>query len=103
MYRNEAGKIVALEDRCSHRDYPLSKGRLIGDTLECGYHGLQFDCAGNCVKVPGHSGVPTGGRIKSYPILERWGWVWIWMGSPALADESQIANFHWLHDPAWGE
>ena len=47
------GTAVALEDRCCHRALPLSMGRVIGDRLQCGYHGLEFDTTGACVAVPG--------------------------------------------------
>ena len=48
MFRNSSGQVVALEDRCPHRMLPLSKGRLIGDDIQCGYHGLTFNCEGKC-------------------------------------------------------
>jgi phenylpropionate dioxygenase-like ring-hydroxylating dioxygenase large terminal subunit len=102
LFRTEKGEAVALEDRCSHRNYPLHKGKLAGDSLQCGYHGLVFDCAGNCIRIPGQSQIPERGGIRKYPLLERWGWVWIWMGEPALASESSLVDFHWLDDPAWG-
>lgn len=43
VFRSEAGDLVALEYACPHRKLPLSKGRINGDTLECGYHGLTSD------------------------------------------------------------
>jgi vanillate O-demethylase monooxygenase subunit len=49
VYRTTGGGLVALEDACPHRKLPLSKGRIKSDTVECGYHGLTFDCAGRCV------------------------------------------------------
>jgi phenylpropionate dioxygenase-like ring-hydroxylating dioxygenase large terminal subunit len=52
LFRDEAGKPVALEDRCAHRWYPLSKGTLEGDTVICGYHGFRYGCDGNCLEVP---------------------------------------------------
>ena len=102
MFRTGNGEAIALEDRCSHRGYPLHKGQLIGDTLQCGYHGLLFDCSGSCLKVPGQSQVPPGARIRTYPLIERWGWVWIWMGDAARANDTPITDFHWLDDPGWG-
>lgn len=102
LFRAENGEAIALEDRCSHRNYPLHKGRLIGDTLQCGYHGLVFDCSGNCVQVPGQNHVPPNAAIHKYPVIERWGWIWIWTGDPALADESALVDYHFLDDPAWG-
>ena len=53
LFRTEMGELVALEDRCSHRRLPLSAGRLKGDTVECAYHGLVYDCSGACIKVAG--------------------------------------------------
>ena len=101
FFRTQAGAIAALEDRCSHRGYPLHKGRLIGDTLECGYHGITFDCLGQCIKVPGQAQIPSGAHIRTYPIIERWGMVWIWMGEPVRADPASIPDCHWLDDPEW--
>jgi len=103
MYRTEAGLPVALEDRCVHRHLPLSMGKLVdGDILECLYHGLCYDTSGACVKVPGQPAVPPGARVKAYPMVERYHWVWIWMGDPALADPATITDFHWFDDPNWG-
>jgi phenylpropionate dioxygenase-like ring-hydroxylating dioxygenase large terminal subunit len=101
FFRKKDGAIVALEDRCSHRGYPLHKGRLVEDALECGYHGMTFDCAGKCIKVPGQSQIPSGADIHLYPIIEQWGFVWIWMGDPSLANSAAIPNWHFLDRPDW--
>ncbi|MBI05234.1 MAG: hypothetical protein CMI96_05390 [Pelagibacteraceae bacterium] len=102
MYRDSAGKAIALEDRCCHRQLPLSLGQVKGDRLQCGYHGLEFDDTGACVNVPGQSMVPPGALIKSYPLAEKWGFLWIWMGDAVLADDSLIPNWWWVDDPDWG-
>ena len=60
IFRDSKGTPVALEDRCCHRQLPLSLGAVTGDTLQCGYHGLEFDATGACVTVPGQSMVPPG-------------------------------------------
>jgi vanillate O-demethylase monooxygenase subunit len=52
LYRTSAGLPAALEDTCPHRLTPLSMGRLRGDTIECGYHGMTFNYRGECVLVP---------------------------------------------------
>jgi len=52
FYRLEDGTPVALEDRCAHRHLPLSMGTLVGDVLQCHYHGLRYDKTGTCVRVP---------------------------------------------------
>ena len=101
MFRTEDGTPVALADRCCHRALPLSMGKLVGDRLQCGYHGLEFDASGACVGVPGQSTVPPGAQVRAYPLVERWQWLWIWMGDPALADESQIPDWWWMDHPDW--
>ena len=86
LFRNTGGDVGALEDCCCHRAAPLSLGEVVGDYLACGYHGLKFDVNGKCVELPDGSRVPSGAKVRSYPIAERWNVVWIWMGDPAKAD-----------------
>lgn len=87
IFRKEDGTPVALENRCAHRRLPLSMGKLIGDTVECGYHGLLYDCEGACIKIPGQDRIPRGTAVRSYPIVDRHRYLWIWMGDPGRADE----------------
>ena len=101
LFRTTEGKPVALEDRCCHRQAPLSMGKLAGDVVTCPYHGLQFDTTGQCVKVPSQDLVPRNARVKSFPVVERNHWIWIWTGDPAKADPALIEDFHWMDDPAW--
>jgi len=101
FFRQPDGSVAALEDRCCHRHFPLHRGRVVDDKLECGYHGLQFDRAGTCVRIPGQTGVPAGVRVRSYPVVEKYHWVWVWMGDPELADPATVTDFHWLDDAAW--
>ena len=100
LFRN-GNKIAVLEDRCCHRSLPLSKGKIIGDRIQCGYHGLEFDGTGACVKVPGQSKIPPKAGVRSYPVLQRYGWVWIWPGDPSRADPNQIPDWWWLESPEW--
>jgi phenylpropionate dioxygenase-like ring-hydroxylating dioxygenase large terminal subunit len=102
LYRREDGKPVALEDRCCHRQAPLSMGKLKGDIVECPYHGLQFDPSGACVRVPSQEKIPSSAKIRSYPVVEKNHWIWIWLGEPAKADPALIEDFHWMDDPGWG-
>ena len=68
-------------------------GKLVeGDVLQCHYHGLRFDRSGQCVRVPGQDMIPKTAKVKSYPVVERYKWLWIWMGDPALADPSKIVD-----------
>jgi phenylpropionate dioxygenase-like ring-hydroxylating dioxygenase large terminal subunit len=101
MYRNSDGKVSALEDRCCHRGLPLSLGEVVGDALRCNYHGLMFNCEGQCIRIPGQSLIPPAARVKSYPLIEKGNSIWIWMGDPVKADPALLPYFPWREDVAW--
>lgn len=104
IYRKGDGSPVAMSNRCPHRFAPLHLGKLIGDTVECPYHGLAFGSDGKCVANPHGSGVIPGAvRSPSYPLVERHGLLWIWMGDPELADPETIVDYSFITDPNWAE
>jgi vanillate O-demethylase monooxygenase subunit len=98
FFRSTSGAPVALDGTCPHRGYPLALGRRDGDAIECGYHGITFDCTGACVGIPGGATPQRAMRVGAYPLVERGGLIWIWPGDRQLADESLIAE-RWLADP----
>ena len=101
FYRRAAdGRVVALEDACWHRLLPLSKGRLEGDELVCGYHGIAYDSHGRCAFMPSQETINPGACVRAYPVAERHRFVWVWPGDPALADPALVPDLHWNHDPA---
>lgn len=102
VYRNSQGEVIALEDACPHRKLPLSKGRIKDDNVECGYHGLTFDCAGQCVWAPSGGRMPSAAKVRPYPVHEKYGLVWIWMGNAAIADADEIIDIPNFYDPDWG-
>jgi phenylpropionate dioxygenase-like ring-hydroxylating dioxygenase large terminal subunit len=101
LFRDDDGKLVALEDRCPHRFAPLSLGRRVGSTIACGYHGLTFNAAGACVHNPFSSTIPPKAKVRSYPAVERNGLVWLWLGDEAAADPSLIRDFSVLESDEW--
>src|SRR5690606_34613491 len=100
VYRKADGSLASLADQCCHRHAPLSMGRLEGDDLRCMYHGLKFNAEGRCIEIPGTPDVPERFRVRSYPVREAHGWIWVWMGDPAKADESLIPGATGPDDPA---
>ncbi|MFS2176982.1 Rieske 2Fe-2S domain-containing protein [Rhizobium pisi] len=100
LYRKENGTPAALADACWHR-LPLSFGRLDGDNVVCGYHGLEYDETGRCVYMPSQDTINPSACVKSYPVAEKHRFVWIWPGEPALADPALIPDMHWNDDPDW--
>lgn len=90
LYRKDDGTLVALEDLCPHRLVPLSVGRKEGDELRCMYHGLKFAADGRCTEIPGTDRISSKVCVRSYPVQEKHGAAWVWMGDPAKADVSLI-------------
>jgi phenylpropionate dioxygenase-like ring-hydroxylating dioxygenase large terminal subunit len=101
LYRGESGKVTALNDRCPHRGALLSRGRLEGDAVRCMYHGIKYDASGKCVQIPGQDMIPPKLRVRSYPVVERSPFIWVWMGEAAKADPALIVELPYLGDPAW--
>jgi vanillate monooxygenase len=100
FYRGPEGVVAALEDFCPHRGAPLSLGRVCEGKLVCGYHGLEMGCDGKTVAMPGQRvrGFPA---IRTYPALERHGFVWVWPGDPALAREDKLPDVPWADGREW--
>ena len=101
VYRRQDGGVAALEDACWHRLLPLSLGRLIGDRVMCGYHGLIFDSAGRCTFMPAQKTINPSACVRAYPVVERHRLVWVWPGDPALADPAKVPDFHWNDGTEW--
>ncbi|MFN1144273.1 Rieske 2Fe-2S domain-containing protein [Serratia quinivorans] len=101
FYRTESGAVKALEDRCCHRGAPLSLGIREGDDIRCMYHGLRFTSEGVCVEAPLQSRLPPQARVRSFPVVERNNWIWLWPGDPQLADPATIPDTPWLDSPQW--
>lgn len=100
LYRTDEGRVVALDNRCPHRSFPLSNGRRVGDNVACGYHGMTFNPEGRCVNYPPIGKAPNV-RTRAYPVVERAPLIWVWPGDPALADESRIPDHYPLIEDGW--
>jgi phenylpropionate dioxygenase-like ring-hydroxylating dioxygenase large terminal subunit len=100
IFRTQAG-LVALEDRCCHRLAPLSKGRLEGEAVRCGYHGLLFNGQGQCIEIPGQATVPPAAKVRTYPLVVKNKWVFVWMGDPARADETLLPDNYSNYSSDW--
>ncbi len=100
FYRAVEGQVAGLEDYCPHRGTPLSLGTVREGTLVCGYHGLEMGCDGKTIAMPGQrvGGFPA---IRSYPVQERYGFIWVWPGDKDEADAALIPHLEWYDNPAW--
>jgi phenylpropionate dioxygenase-like ring-hydroxylating dioxygenase large terminal subunit len=98
VYRLENGGVSAIVDRCPHRFAPLSKGTRAGDTLICGYHGLQFAPGGQCVHNPFSDKIPAGAMLETFAVAERDDIIWLWGGKSDEADPALIPDFAFVPD-----
>jgi phenylpropionate dioxygenase-like ring-hydroxylating dioxygenase large terminal subunit len=85
--RMNDGQVFAMRDICPHRAVPLSAGKVLSEnTVECPYHGWRFKADGVCALIPSTvSGqtIEAGNiRVKSYPVREQDGLIWVWMAEP---------------------
>ncbi len=73
LVRPKEGPVFALEDRCAHRQVPLSKGEVKGDSVKCCYHGWAYGRSGRCIDVPylARASSPTG--CAPFPAASRMG------------------------------
>lgn len=100
FYRDEGGEVVALEDFCPHRGAPLSLGFVEDGKLVCGYHGLRMGSKGKAVSMPKQR-VERFPCIKTYPVAERNGFIWLWPGEATLADVNSIPVYEWEDRTKW--
>jgi len=102
LFRTADGIAHALHDACPHRFAPLSLGKLKGDRIACAYHGLEFDGAGTCVHNPhGKGKVSSSLAVRTYPVVERYGMLWIWPGDVDKADASSLPEIPQLEDESF--
>lgn len=103
IVRGKDGVASVLEDRCPHRFAPLSRGSVCDDGIECGYHGMRFAFDGRCIENPTQpeQPLPDRVRVRAFPALERYGFIWFWAGEGA-ADHALMPSFPSYESPDYG-
>jgi phenylpropionate dioxygenase-like ring-hydroxylating dioxygenase large terminal subunit len=91
-FRDESGDAHVLADTCVHRGGSLSKGKVLGDNVQCPYHGWEFDGTGKCTKIPSmRKGTPPGrAKVDSYPVQEKYGIVFAFLGDLPEAERPPL-------------
>ena len=106
VFRDSNGDPHVLSDTCVHRGGSLSKGKIIGDSLACPYHGWQYDGDGKCTLVPSQSDnkkTPARAKVDSYPVQEKYGIVFAFLGDLPEAERPPLYEIEEYDDPAWRE
>lgn len=104
LFRDGEGTPRAVLDRCPHRGASFKKGWLDGNCLRCPYHGWAFDHDGHCVNIPADQPgvpIPANARLTIIPVVEKSGFVWVFPGNPARADQNLIPDFPEFNAPGW--
>ena len=100
FWRDAHGKAACAVDLCPHRGAALSAGKVQGDCVECPFHGFQFDHSGRCTFIPAigrAAEVPQAFRVRSYPVIEKHGLVYVWWGEPR-AEYPPLPEFDFMTD-----
>lgn len=102
LFRTPEGQAVALEDRCAHRLAPLSRGRIESGGIRCLYHGVKFSATGQCLEIPAQPQGHPNMCVRYYPLVERDGFIHVWMGAPDKADPNRVIDASaWSSSPRW--
>ena len=89
LVRTDSGKVFAVEDRCAHRQFPLSKGVVCAEQIQCGYHAWRYDETGNITTIPdAATGVKPRRAVRAYPCREAYGLIFVFPGDPAVAEHT---------------
>jgi phenylpropionate dioxygenase-like ring-hydroxylating dioxygenase large terminal subunit len=101
LFRDSDGGVAVLEDRCPHKQVALSLGRVVGDSIECPYHGLCFDAGGRCTAQPSRASgeqLPKH-RVPCFPAVEQDDWIWVYLGSnspPPPPRHEKLQGYGWF-------
>jgi len=81
FFRDPDGRAQAVAATCPHRGADLARGRVVGDSVECPFHGLRFNGSGTCTRIPSQDAeapIPRALRVASYAVTEKAGFIWVW-------------------------
>ena len=101
VFRGPTGNLAALEDRCCHRQAPLSLGAIENGHVRCGYHGMKFAPNGQCIEIPGQANVPESYRVRQYPVIERQNVAYVWLGEGERSPADSLPDLYWHGSRDW--
>lgn len=104
IWRDAHGQAFCLSDVCIHRGASLGGGKVVENAIECPYHGWRFGGDGVCTRIPSlgvDAVIPPRARVDSYPIIERYGWIWVFLGDQEEALRPPLPDLEVWNDPKW--
>ncbi len=103
LWKRSDGSVVAFLDRCTHRNAPLSYGKIQNDCLVCPYHGWTYNPAGECVQIPSegnHKERIMNRQVESFPVRQQDDLLWVWMGRQTEPDHDPF-SMPIIRKPGW--
>ena len=100
FWRDDAGEVHCIYDKCCHRGASLCAGKLVGNLVECPFHGFQYDTSGKVTLIPANgknAKVPENYRVNAYQVRDAYGLIWVWYGD-YNAELPEIPFFEELTD-----
>ena len=85
LWRDAQDKVTCMRDLCPHRGVALSAGKVLGNCVQCPFHGFEFDISGQCTVIPANgknAPVPKAFKVHTYLTREAHGFIYIWWGEP---------------------
>jgi phenylpropionate dioxygenase-like ring-hydroxylating dioxygenase large terminal subunit len=104
IWRNSTGEAFCLSDVCIHRGASLGGGKVVDGSIECPYHGWRFGGDGACNRIPSagpDATIPARARVDAYPLIERYGWIWVFLGDLPEAERPPLPELEVWNDPKW--
>ena len=105
LWRDSNDQVHCLSNTCTHRGGSLAGGKLKDDCIQCPYHGWRFDGDGNCTAIPSlgpNPKIPARTRIDAYPVVERYGLVFCFLGDLPEAERPPIMEIKEWEQDGWG-
>lgn len=104
IFRDTQGKAHCLSNTCTHRGGSLGDGKVKGDCVQCPYHGWEFDGSGQVTRIPSlgkDAKIPARTRIDAYPVEERYGLVFAFLGDLPEAERPPILEIPTYDKEGW--
>ncbi len=105
VFRTRNGDVRVLDAYCPHLGAHLGEGgRVLGETIRCPFHGWQYGGDGACVKIPySKKDPPKKARVKSWPVSERNGFVFVWHDSEDGEPTWELPQLDEFSSAGWTE
>ncbi|MDD2370403.1 MAG: aromatic ring-hydroxylating dioxygenase subunit alpha [Firmicutes bacterium] len=97
FWRDENNEVNCIFDKCCHRGASLSAGKVVGNHVQCPFHGFLYDSKGRVINIPANGKqtlIPENFKVNSYIVKEAYGFIWLWYSE----DKDNIPEIPFFED-----